>query len=517
MQDWSPVKTVTARSSIRFTSEHHSGRQGWLTVQSVINDSMKRTGKHVPHKESPGKVLRALSDQKGIGHIAEDQRHGREIDQFTMRFSPVIYLAPVVLAAAGIPLGLGLSGSISAILAGNFLGSIATAACATMGPRLGMPQVAMTRSAFGYVGNYLPAFLGILLFVGYFSLGTALGAKSLASLIDLPYAPVVLIVSAASVLIAIFGYHFVQLLGRWITRVSIVVFAVVSIFLLVHGVGTGAQAKLSGGGYLLVWLLEFTVVFSYTVSWTIYASDYSRYLPADSKFLKMLGWAFAGTFLSTSWMMILGAALATLASGADVLAGFAAVLPVSVLKIVLITFVIGALSHNAVNLYSGSMASLTCDLPLKRATVVLLGGVFGSVLALFFGGTGFQQALNTFLVLVSYFTLPWLAILCVDFFWNRGGGRRYPEPAQFYRRHGVFKGARWQALVSFFAGVIVSVPFMATDAYTGPIGHRLGGVDFSYFISFAAAATLFRLLRAAGSEVESEPSVAQGDFRELGR
>ncbi|MGW3150314.1 purine-cytosine permease family protein [Streptomyces sp. NPDC001177] len=439
--------------------------------------------------DTPAPGRRPLTEHHGIGWIPDSQRHGRERDQFSMRFAPVVYLAPMVLGGIGIPLGLGLFGSITAVLAGNLLGSLATAACAVMGPRLGIPQVTMGRAAFGYRGNYLPAFLGILLFVGYFSIGTILGGKSLANLTGLPSPLAVVLVGAASVLIAVFGYDVLLATGQWLTRISLVVFAALSLTVAVHGTGPAATAH---SGHLgTTWLLMCTVVFSYTVSWTIYASDYSRYLPAGGNAKAMFGWAFGGIFTATSWMMILGAALSTLA--ADPLAGLDTVLPTPALKVVLAVFVVGALSHNAVNLYSGAMAALTCDLPLRRTTVVIVGGAGGVALSLFLSGPRFQAHFNTFLLLVSYFVMPWLAVLIYDYFRQHRAGLAYPGPAAFHDRSGAFQGTHTRALAAFFVGLAASVPFMATDVYTGPVGELLNGADLSYAASFAVAWAVYAL------------------------
>ncbi|MFK4105774.1 purine-cytosine permease family protein [Streptomyces sp. NPDC019531] len=441
-----------------------------------------------------GRTERPLTEHHGIDWVDDSRRHGRERDQFSMRFAPVVYLAPVVLGGAGVPLGLSLVGSVTAIAVGNLLGSLATAACAVMGPRLGIPQVTMTRSAFGYRGNYVPAFLGILLFIGYFSLGTVLGARSLANLTGLPYTPMVVVVAGLSVLIAVFGYDTLQAMGQWLTRVSLVVFGIVSVAVVVHGTGPAPTTSASSGHSVTTWLLVCSVVFSYTVSWTIYASDYSRYLPANGRARSMFFWAFGGLFSSATWMMVLGAALTTLAGG-DPLAGLGVVLPAPLLKLVLAVFVVGALSHNAVNLYSGAMAGLTCDLPLRRTTVVVLGGAVGCVLSLLLGGGNFQSHFNTFLLMVSYFVMPWLAILLIDFYRTHQGGRGYPQPTAFQDRTGPYRGTRPRALLAFFLGIGASVPFMATDVYTGPIGHLLGGVDVSYAASFVVAALVHELLR----------------------
>lgn len=176
-------------------------------------------------------------ERHGIAHIPSSRRYGNPRNQFTVRFAPVIYLAGIYLGASGGPLGLGFAGSVSAIVLANILGSIITGWCAVMGPRLGMPQLPMGRASFGYYGNYLPAVLSLLIFIGYYSVGTVLGAKSLAGLLNAPYAPTVVAVAALSILIGIFGYKILHTMGKIITNVSIVVLTVVSVVLIVHGGG----------------------------------------------------------------------------------------------------------------------------------------------------------------------------------------------------------------------------------------------------------------------------------------
>ena len=424
----------------------------------------------------------------GIEYVEEDQRHGRPSNQFTIRFSPVIYLAPIFLGGAAIPLGLGLTGSITAILLANFLGAIATGICAGMGPRRGMPQLAMSRSSFGYIGNYIPAILASILFVGYFTIGTIVGAKSLAYLSGMPYGPLAVIVGIASILLAVYGYNLLHLTGRWVTWAGIILLAIVTVLVLARGVGDGAAPTLTGTAYWQAWLLQFTVVFSFTVSWMLYASDYSRYLPSESKFGSVAGYAFSGLFIGSSWMMVLGALLVSLRPD-GVLEALAVVLPGALLPLVLISLAITSTTHNAVCLYSCAMSSLTWDFPLKRSSTVVVFGLIGCVLAVLLGGSDFQSNFNDFLTIMSYFMLPWLAIRLIDFFWK---SRNSQTPSSmFYRKDGPFGGVLWHGLGAFLIGIVVSYPFMANGLFTGPIAEMLGGADISYFVSFIVAGAIY--------------------------
>jgi nucleobase:cation symporter-1, NCS1 family len=443
--------------------------------------------------EKRGRTL-AL-ERHGIAHVPTDRRYGNPRNQFTVRFAPVIYLAGIYLGASGGPLGLGFTGSVTAIVLANILGSIITGLCAAMGPRLGMPQLPMGRAPFGYFGNFLPAILSLLIFIGYYSVGTVLGAKSLADLLHTPYIPTVVLVAVLSIVIGIFGYKILHVMGRVITNVSIVVLTVVSIVLIFHGGGPGTQATATGSDYWLAWFVLFTAVFGYTASWAPYASDYSRYLPEDSKQSSVFTAATLGLFSSTTWMMCLGAGLITLAPDGDVLDTFSMALPDWLRYVVLLVLGLSAIPHNSVNLYSGAMATLTCDLKLPQWVTVAIGGTIGLFIAVVFGGDQFQANFLLFLHVVSYYITPWVAVLLIDYFLIQRAGRTSLPIENFYTPTGAFGRLNIAGLAAIVVGVLISVPFMANDFYTGPIGSSLGGADLSYFVSGIVAALIYLAAR----------------------
>jgi len=184
-------------------------------------------------------------------------------------------------------------------------------------------------------------------------------------------------------------------------------------------------------------------------------------------------------------------------------------------KKILFTLGIAAIPHNAVNLYSGAMASLTWGLPLKRGATVVISGAIGAVLAIFLGGPNFQSNFNAFLFLVAYYVTPWLAIICADFYWIHRGGRDYPPAPAFEQPDGPLAGIRWPGMAAFLVGILVSVPFMATDLFTGPIGRALNGADLSYFVSFLVAGGIYIVMsrfapsatRASTPAQEVEPGL----------
>ena len=63
-------------------------------------------------------------------------------------------------------------------------------------------------------------------------------------------------------------------------------------------------------------LTQFGVTAGYQISWAIYVSDYSRYLPPDVTVRKTFWWTYWGSGLGAAWLMGLGALLASSAGDA---------------------------------------------------------------------------------------------------------------------------------------------------------------------------------------------------------
>ena len=61
---------------------------------------------------------------------------------------------------------------------------------------------------------------------------------------------------------------------------------------------------------LAPFLLQFSVVAGYQISWAIYVSDYSRYLPPDVTVSKTFWWTYGGSGLGALWIMAIGSGLA---------------------------------------------------------------------------------------------------------------------------------------------------------------------------------------------------------------
>ncbi|HEX8806573.1 MAG TPA: hypothetical protein VF741_06470, partial [Candidatus Aquilonibacter sp.] len=150
-----------------------------------------------------------------------------------------------------------------------------------------------------------------------------------------------------------------------------------------------------------------------------------------------------------------------------------------VAKLVLVTVVLGTLTANCMNLYSGALAALVAfDVQVKRAIAALAVGAIGALLAL--GGSNpahTAEYYTNFLLLLSYWAAPWAGVVLVDR-WQAGSVIRDPHDVSPWRL----------GTVAWVAGLVASVPFWNQAWFTGPFAHAFPQFgDLSYYVGFLVA------------------------------
>jgi NCS1 family nucleobase:cation symporter-1 len=147
-----------------------------------------------------------------------------------------------------------------------------------------------------------------------------------------------------------------------------------------------------------------------------------------------------------------------------------------------ITVIISIIPSNAMAMYSGGLAALAMGIHLKRWISALLTAVIGALL-ISFGNGSLTQTYTNFLLLLSYWIVPWLGVVLCDFY--------YHKMSSFNKNN--IRG--WIGLASFLCGVIVSVPFMNSALYVGYIASKyLNGADISYFISLIVSVFVYMVI-----------------------
>ncbi len=391
----------------------------------------------------------------GAEFIPLNERHGRPLQLFWTWTSPNMEFATVFVGFIGIVyFGLGFWETVLAVVLGTLLGSITQGILSTSGPQYGVPQMVISRSGFGYWGNALPAGINaVVAGIGWFAVNSVSGALALNALTHLPEVLCLLIVIAVQLTVALLGHNLIHLFERYAFPVLVVIFMIASIWTLAKGHPSASHHTLPGG-----FLIELGATFGYAVGWNPYASDYTRYMKPDASKKAIALWSGLGVLLSCVLLETVGAAAATLtsvASNANPTAGWTGIFPEWMSDLTLLAIVIGGIAANALNIYSGaiSFTAIGLKLPLvARRAIVALG--FGTI-GFFVAWSGLHNAgsdYNNFLLIISYWIGPWLAVMFCDMYL-----RRRQNPAQIERLLFDRKYTNWAGPVAMAVGVGVSI------------------------------------------------------------
>lgn len=450
------------------------------------------------------RVLRI--EPKGIEPVGLEERHGSVWSVFTLWFAANVEFATLVTGVLGTAaFGLSFGQAVLAIVLGNLAGAWLLAWMSTYGPRYGVPQMVQSRAAFGYFGSFLPALLNFVSGFSWFAVNTVLGIFALEWLFHLGFAAGLALMVLVQVAVAVFGYNLIHTIERYLVWVLTAIFAAVSVYgFSGANLGGGFDAKLAGPmGFSGAFILTFAIAFSYVLGWVPYASDYTRYLPSSTDPAKVNRNVFLAMFVSGVWLESLGAAIGTVKFVGTPTDLVAHLLPAAVGTVAMVAVVLGTVTANVLNIYSGALSALVVGVPLKRWAAAVVVGAAGTIVSWLAGRHGYWQHYEVFLFLLGYWIAPWLGVMAVDHLYAPPGGRAHLYQDRSHRFG--FGFAAWAVSIA------ASVPFMNQPSSTpgglgfvGPFAKaHPGWGDVTYFVSFALAAALYwitlRVSRSARS------------------
>ena len=486
--------------------------------------SVQEVEKHVPVREGDYGERVATVEPGGVEYIALKERHGKPIDLFWTWLSPNLEFATVFVGVLGIAVfGLSFWETALAIVVGSALGSATHFVLSSWGPKFGVPMMVESRGAFGFLGNILPAGLNAFTgTIGWFIVNSVSGAFALQALgglinLNLHFSIAFLIIVVAQVAIATLGHNFIHVFERWALPLLGIVFALATIFIFTKA-NVGFAAKpipVVGefGGFMLL----FTATFGYAAGWNPYAADYTRYLPPTVNRNLVGFWAAMGVFVSCVVIELAGAALATVSGTkwgpTDIpTVQLQRAMPDLLYYLTLLCIAVGAVCANAINIYSGTMSlvalrirEMGLTLRQRRALLAVVAGALGYIIGLVGqANVGPGSKYEYFLILISYWIAPWLAVVLVDY-WLRKGD--YGDESMFYDT----KYQRWQGVAAMAIGLVVSVGLFANvySIYTGPIPNGNPGIgDITFIVGFVLAGVLYYAFNMMGRRATSPAGMA---------
>ncbi len=441
----------------------------------------------------------AMIETRSIDYVPLAERRGEVRHLWPVWFTGDAHLATLATGAISVAGGLDLSWSSLAVIGGCVLGTILMALHCSQGPHLGLPQMIQSRPQFGYKGALLVWLVALVTYIGFNALNQSMAASTVKELVGLPEGPTIIAFAAVAALIAAAGYDLIHKAQRLLAYLMLAVLAVYTVgFFTVVDLTTLLQP---GTFKPTLFLVQFFAAAGYQLSWSIYVSDYSRYLPREVGIRAAFFWTFWGAFIGGAWMMLVGAFAAAAFANADIVValrhsadamfgGFGVIMLVSSFG--------GLITITSLNLYGSSLTLLSVVdsvTPVRlgvASRMVALVTVFGASLALSLAMSGnVLHALEAFLGVLVYLFTPWTAINLADFFVVRKG--RYSIRAMFMA-DGLYGRWNWRGLTSYATGFIAMIPFFKTELYVGPVARALGGADISMLIGLPVSAAVYLLL-----------------------
>jgi len=445
-------------------------------------------------------AARPFIEVRSIDYVPLAERHGRVQDLWAVWFAGDANLATLAAGVLGVALGGSLLWMTLAVVGGCALGTFFMAFHSTQGPQLGLPQLIQSRPQFGYLGAVLVWVVALIAYVGYNAFNGVLAAQAVHQLLGTQVPGDALVIVGFCLIalaLATVGYDWIHRAQRFIAYLLLVLLTLFTLGLIgrVHL----PAALLQAGPFKTVpFLVQFFAAAAYQLSWSIYVSDYSRYLPPNVGVRASFLWTYIGALIGGVWMMLVGTIAAALHPQADVAAAMQAAADAvwpGFGRILLTGALFGLLAISALNFYGASLSLLSVAdcFGLRRPGVsgrvvsLLLAAVTSAGISIL-SSKHFVDRFADLLAVLLYLLTPWTAINLVDFYWVR---KSCYSVREIFNPRGIYGRWNWRGLLAYGGGFVAMIPFFSTGLYTGPVARAYGGADLAMLVGLPVASIIY--------------------------
>jgi NCS1 nucleoside transporter family len=458
----------------------------------------------------------------GIERVSPKTRtHVRIRDNFTMWLSANLVISTIALGAiANLAFGLGFWDGLAVIIIFNALGVIPVAFFSTLGPKLGLRQMTITRFSFGWIGGIIMALFNVAACIGWSTVNVIIGGQLVNSLTNgaVPVWLGILVIAILTTVVSIYGYRYVHRYERWAWIPMAIIFAILLVVAIphMHIIPTPAFGVAEIAGFVSFG----GAIFGFATGWSSYAADYNVNQPEETPAARVFWLTFLGVFVPCVLLETLGMAFTSWVpkGGGDLLAGVAA--PLGVFGTFLVALLaLSTVANNIPNDYSLGLSMQVLGkwfMSVPRFIWTLIGAVVYIILAvaLVASGSNFNQTLDSFMLLVAYWLGPYAIILIIEHFvyrhghynvddWNTASKLPYGWAAIVSMIFGLFGAYLGFAQVFTFNG--------NTTPITGPIGGLINqpyGMDVGFELAIIFAGIAYLILRRI--ELNASPQERMG-------
>lgn len=434
----------------------------------------------------------------GIERVSPAARtHIRIVDNFTMWLSANLVISTVALGAlANTLFGLGLWDSIAVIVLFNALGVLPVAFFSTLGPRLGLRQMTISRFSFGWIGAKIMALFNVAACIGWSAVNVIVGGQLVAALSNgaIPRWAGIIIIAALTTLVSVYGYRYVHRYERYAWMPMAVIFVIMAVVAAPHFKVIPTPAY--SGAWIAGFISFGGAIYGFATGWSSYAADYNVNQPEETPAPRVFWLTFLGVFIPCVILETLGLLFTSWKGlgGGDLLAAMVSPLG-GVGKVILVLLALSTIANNIPNDYSLGLSMQVLGRwfqGIHRAVWTLIGAAIYIVIALA-AASNFNETLSNFLLIVAYWLGPWAIILILEHLRFRRGRYNVVD----WNTPGRLP-VGWAAIVSMAIGLVGVVLGAAQYYYVGPIAKLVNppyGIDVGFELGLVCAAIAYLILR----------------------
>src|SRR5919199_6056325 len=199
-------------------------------------------------------------EQRSIDWVSNEERRGKLSSLGAVWFVGNINLTAMATGVAALAMGATLFWTLVATVLGSLFGTFFMAFHSAQGPQLGLPQLVQSRPQFGYLGAAISIFVFALVnYIAYNTSDALLSGGAMHDLLGIPTALGFPTAAAVAAVLAIFGYHWIHRVNRWLAWPSVLLMMVLTVAALANG-GLPAHAFSPGDFKLAPFITVFVVI-----------------------------------------------------------------------------------------------------------------------------------------------------------------------------------------------------------------------------------------------------------------
>jgi purine-cytosine permease-like protein len=255
-----------------------------------------------------------------IDYVPLHERHGTLAGQAQFWFLGNFNFGTIAIGFIGPGMGLSLGWTILAEAIGILIGTIFQAFHASQGAEMGLPQMIQSRAQFGYRGVVIPLFGAAFTFIGFNILNAILLSAGLFSIAGWNKTAVCVVASVLAVGLAIWGYDSLHRAFKFLFWLTLPLIFTLSVAIPLGYAGTRSHAG-AGSFNDVAFFTQLAAGASYNITYAIFVSDYTRYLPAATGRMPIIATVFTASSVSAIWLIGVGAWIALHGGSTDPLGG----------------------------------------------------------------------------------------------------------------------------------------------------------------------------------------------------